>query len=142
MKTLFQDVAAYILELKSPSAREGGPTIKKRKLNDEAQANSKASSDEAILNAPWSSKSFEGVSLSVPQRKKLSLEISSKRAEGIRAVNPSTKGTEFGIPWKEIGSTQGQSHASDMCAYRHYRPCRLPPSPRQSTACMELLPFS
>ena len=118
MKDLFHEVAAYILELKTArSGIEEEPATKKRKLNEELQVNgktSKAGNDATILNESWSGQVFEGISFSVPQRKKLFLEISSKRSEGIRALNPSTKETEFGIPWKEIGWTNHGLHASEL----------------------------
>ena len=111
LQDVIEDVAAYILELRNGKSGEDGPATKRRKLNGESQANSKgagAGHDAATLNAPWSSKTFEGISFSVPQRKKLSLEISPNLSEGIRAVNPSTQETEFGIPWKEIGQSDNQ----------------------------------
>lgn len=55
------------------------------------------------MNATWSSTTPIEASFSVPQRKKLLLQISSKTSEGIRALNPGTKEREFGIPWRDIG---------------------------------------
>ncbi len=38
----------------------------------------------------------------VPQRKKLNLQISSNKSEGIQSINPATKQREFGIPWRDV----------------------------------------
>lgn len=86
------------LQQKSLHGEADGPAVKRRKLNEEVQRGSPS------LNATWSSTLFEGVSFAVPQRKKLSLEISAKKNEGLRAVNPATKLTEFGVPWNAIGT--------------------------------------
>jgi len=55
------------------------------------------------MSATWSSITPIEASFSVPQRKKLLLQISPKTSEGIRALNPGTKEKEFGIPWRDIG---------------------------------------
>ena len=55
------------------------------------------------MNGEWSSIATTEVSFSVPQRKKLLLQISPRKFEGIRALNPINKQKEFGIPWKDIG---------------------------------------
>ena len=55
------------------------------------------------MRGEWFSVATVEVSFSVPQRKKLLLQISPKKVEGIRALNPTNKQREFGIPWKGIG---------------------------------------
>ena len=85
---------------KSPDAESNGSAAKRRKLNEETQKG------PSSLDGAWSSTLFESVSFSVPQRKKLSLEISAKKSEGVRAVNPATKRTEFGVPWNDAGTSK------------------------------------
>ena len=55
------------------------------------------------MKGDWPSVGAIEVSFSVPQRKKLLLQISPKKPEGIRALNLTNKQREFGIPWKDIG---------------------------------------
>ena len=43
------------------------------------------------------------MSFSVPQRKKLNLQVSANRkSEGVRAVAPGSSDAEFGLPWSEV----------------------------------------
>ena len=86
----------------------GEPLTKKRKLDDSVtKCNTYLNGEgNSSLEGDWESAPFKGISFSVPQRKKLSLQISTKRNEGIRALNPSTNQKEFGIPWGEIGKSR------------------------------------
>ena len=107
---LFSDVSSYIRELQSRSAEvvANGSSPKKRKLNgDETNGHEetarKNGADTGILNAGWTTEPIEGISFSIPQRKKLLLQVSPEKKEGIRALNPGTKSKEFGVLWKDIG---------------------------------------
>ena len=113
---LFSGIAVYVLELQNQAVGNNGdydPAAKKRKLDMEVSSRVGTGTapttgrpgpdDNSSINAEWSSTSFDAISFSVPQRKKLVLDISSKQAEGIRAKNPDTESVEFGIPWKEAG---------------------------------------
>lgn len=80
------------------------PAAKKRKLDDSNGAQNglvaSAGLASAAVNA-W--RSYPGVSFSIPQRKKYTLElVDDKRHGGIRAVGADGS-VEFGIPWKQVG---------------------------------------
>ena len=68
------------------------------------------------MSATWSSVPPIETSFSVPQRKKLLLQISTKPSEGIRALNPGTKAKEFGIPWRDIGRSHRPSFLVEPAA--------------------------
>ncbi|ORY12205.1 hypothetical protein BCR34DRAFT_304993 [Clohesyomyces aquaticus] len=103
--TLFCDISTYILNQTSSSVPE--PISKKRKLGEphapNGTANGVTSDADILFNAgtkAW--RSYPGVSFSMPQRKKLTLELlASKRDGGIRAVGADGK-IEFGIAWKDV----------------------------------------
>ncbi|KAL9604936.1 MAG: hypothetical protein Q9219_000124 [cf. Caloplaca sp. 3 TL-2023] len=90
---LFSDILAYIddssaaLQSQQPNAQEE-PKSKKRKLEFH---------DTVAVD------SIAEISFSVPQRKKLRLEL-GKNVDGgaIRATNPATQEVEFAIPWSEV----------------------------------------
>ena len=51
-------------------------------------------------------KTFPGTSFSIPQRKKLTLELVSKKKEGgIRGIGADGN-VEFGIQWRDVGKPQ------------------------------------
>ena len=89
----------------SGAAESEEPLTKKRKLDDSVTKSNTYLNGEgnSSLEGNWESTPIGGISFSVPQRKKLSLQISTKVNEGIRALNPSTNQKEFGIPWGDIG---------------------------------------
>jgi hypothetical protein len=91
-----------VLELRQQANQQGQaepPAAKKRKLDGDILVNGQARGGNDTLKAPWSGTVLEGVSFSVPQRKKFLLEIAAK--QGVRALNPTTKELEFGVPWAE-----------------------------------------
>ncbi|KAF2466869.1 Rtt106-domain-containing protein [Lindgomyces ingoldianus] len=100
--TLFRDISSYMLNHTSPASAE--PATKKRKLDD-----SNGVSDGAIGGLgrlastdmkAW--RSYPSVSFSIPQRKKLTLELVTNKAEGgIRGLSADGK-VEFGIAWKDV----------------------------------------
>lgn len=113
------DVAKYILSLKSsttsPSAQfdlYDDCSKKKRKLNGATPPNgpcevgfpSSNRKDDGSTSSEWKKAlQISDISFSVPQRKKLSLEIGASKSEGIRAVNPKTQAIEFSVSWRDIG---------------------------------------
>ncbi|KAF1960069.1 Rtt106-domain-containing protein [Byssothecium circinans] len=92
--TLFRDISTYILNQTSQTTTEPAP--KKRKLEDSKGAQNLAST---AIKA-W--RSYPGVSFSIPQRKKFTLElVDSKKDGGIRAIGADGS-VEFGIPWRDV----------------------------------------
>ena len=103
---LFAEIAGYVLELRQQlegAAETNGQPAKKRKLNDNLPINSRGGAEGGSIHGAWSAETFDGVSFSVPQRKKLNLQVSANRkTEGIRAVAPGSSEPEFGLPWSEV----------------------------------------
>ena len=105
------DVATYIVTLR-PTAGADSVLLpsKKRRLNGDSDGSERkimsnnGTIDERMSSEWHNSLRIPDVSFSIPQRKKLSLEISAENKEGIRAVNPKTGTKEFYIPWTEIGT--------------------------------------
>ena len=101
------DIAKYIVTLQQPTENESTvPPSKKRRLNGDSDANERktTSNNYEPTTSQWHNAfRMPDVSFSIPQRKKLSLEISVEHKEGIRAVNPKTETEEFSIPWIDIG---------------------------------------
>lgn len=130
LHTLFSDIGSFICELKrrnpnsSSSENDSEPANKKRKIEDEAKqqlqvptrtaisAATNANGTKSAANA-WSNVSIQpawkaqDVSFSIPQRKKLHMEIikdGPKGASGgIRGVNTTSGAVEFGVSWKDVG---------------------------------------
>ena len=108
---LYTSLAFYVQELREQKDTTGdeihlAPAVKKRKLDGETLVNGAPRADttsSVSLSGKWSGTLFESISFTVPQRKKLSLELSTQPSEGVRAINPSTKETEFGVAWNDIG---------------------------------------
>lgn len=92
---LFHDITTYIeqstLLLQSPtkSRKDEEPKSKKRKLSP--------------LSSTETFDSITDVSFSIPQRKKLKLELSHPfQRDSLRATNPTTNSTEFSLQWENI----------------------------------------
>ncbi|KAL8958970.1 MAG: hypothetical protein Q9193_004080, partial [Seirophora villosa] len=91
LKKLLQDVRLFISA--STPGQQPPPLSKKRKLEDVNHAS--ITPDQADI--------ITDLSFSIPQRKKLKLSLSRNPDQGcIKACNPSTNETEFGIPWRSI----------------------------------------
>ncbi|KAH7125713.1 hypothetical protein B0J11DRAFT_487577 [Dendryphion nanum] len=103
--TLFRDISTYILNQTSQSAIE--PSAKKRKLegtssNGAAQNGTTGASSSSLLNPETKAwRTYPGVSFSMPQRKKLTLELVAGKEGGIRAIGADGK-VEFGIACKDV----------------------------------------
>jgi hypothetical protein len=101
--TLFRDISSYVLNQTSQNQTE--PASKKRKLDDSnAVQNGAAGGLGSLASTAVSAfKTYPGVSFSIPQRKKLTLElVSNKKEGGIRGLGADGK-VEFGIAWKDVG---------------------------------------
>ncbi|KAF1995064.1 Rtt106-domain-containing protein [Amniculicola lignicola CBS 123094] len=101
--TLFRDISTYILNQTSQSTTE--PASKKRKIEDSNGAQNGATSGGlgSLVNpAAKAWRTYTGVSFSIPQRKKLTLELlDNKKDGGIRGVGADGN-IEFSIAWKDV----------------------------------------
>ena len=129
---LFGNIARYIVELKDDS----GHSAKRRKIetdlperNGDHRARkvdgSGASSQE--ISGTWPvALNLPDISFSAPQRKKYTLQIGRRAHEGVRANQPSTGTTEFGISWKELENIvclpvpEKAQAAYNFCAFPRY----------------------
>ncbi|KAF2759751.1 Rtt106-domain-containing protein [Pseudovirgaria hyperparasitica] len=110
LRPLFEDLCAYIYALQSEIQVEK-PPLKKRKLDISSDA---ANGDTKAAEGTWAdinvapSWKMADVSFSIPQRKKLHVEIVKKDSKagvkkgGIRGVNAASNTVEFGANWGEI----------------------------------------
>ncbi|KAF2117964.1 hypothetical protein BDV96DRAFT_517802 [Lophiotrema nucula] len=100
--TLFRDISTYILNQPPQDTTE--PASKKRKLEDSNGTQNgvaaAAGGAGSLTGKAW--RTYPGVSFSIPQRKKFTLELVAEKAGGaIRAVGAAGN-TEFGIAWKDV----------------------------------------
>ncbi|KAL1597364.1 hypothetical protein SLS59_007393 [Nothophoma quercina] len=112
LSDLFGDISAFILSYQSQLSNS--PTTKKRKLDESNDAQNGTTAAPAPAPAPVTTlgggslsstatktfKSYTGVSFSIPQRKKFTLELLDKKDGGIRAVG-ATGNVEFALAWKD-----------------------------------------
>ena len=112
LNDLFGDISAFILSYQSQLSNS--PTTKKRKLDESNDAQNGTTAAPAPAPAPVTTsgggslsstatkafKSYTGVSFSIPQRKKFTLELLDKKDGGIRAVG-ATGNVEFALAWKD-----------------------------------------
>ncbi|KAI9766286.1 MAG: hypothetical protein M1835_007216, partial [Candelina submexicana] len=111
---LFTGIAEYTIELKrgnsavatlNPKVKDDGPASKKRRLDAQ---NGDGGIGHDAASEPWREGSdyyaMGDIAFTVPQRKKLSLELGNSTATegGLRARNPSSGELEFGIAWEDI----------------------------------------
>ncbi|KAF2690600.1 Rtt106-domain-containing protein [Lentithecium fluviatile CBS 122367] len=103
--TLFRDISTYILNQTPQSTAE--PASKKRKIEGSNGAqngapNGHAAAAASIANPALKAwRSYPGVSFSIPQRKKYTLELVDKKDGGVRAVGADGS-VEFGISWRDV----------------------------------------
>jgi hypothetical protein len=109
--TLFRDISTFILHQTPQAPVE--PTTKKRKIeesngaqNGAAAATSAATPTSGAGGSLTSTstkafKTYAGVSFSIPQRKKFTLELVGKKDGGIRAIGASGN-VEFALSWKDV----------------------------------------
>ena len=97
---LFRDISTFILNQASQPPAE--PAAKKRRLedNDGAQ-NGAALGGSLVSSATKAWRTYPGVSFSIPQRKKFTLELVDKKDGGIRAIGANGS-VEFSIAWKDV----------------------------------------
>ncbi|KAF2998195.1 hypothetical protein E8E13_004458 [Curvularia kusanoi] len=105
--TLFRDISTFILSQTPQPPVEA--TTKKRKL-EESSGPQNGSTATAPVSAAGGSltststkafKSYNGVSFSIPQRKKFTLELLDKKDGGIRAIGAAGN-VEFALAWKDV----------------------------------------
>jgi hypothetical protein len=83
------------------------PAAKKRKLEESNGAQNGASTTAAAAGGSLTStptkawRTYPGVSFSIPQRKKFTLELLDKKDGGIRAIGANGS-VEFSIAWKDV----------------------------------------
>lgn len=111
---LFEDVARYVVDTttriqnqvatahRQPPPAEEEPAIKKRKLQNGNGVGAQAIKSEVASDAPLKFK-MQDISFTIPQRKKLSLEITAAGGQ-LRARNQTTDTVEFGVAMNEIGT--------------------------------------
>ena len=97
LESLFQDIAQYIVNLRGITETQSQQPSKKRKLDSAFNGKEPTSSTWK----PGSFSTFKELSFTVPQRKKLTLEIGDASA-GLRAMNPTTNDVEFGANWRDV----------------------------------------
>jgi hypothetical protein len=112
---LFQDIAQYTSGLQSQlqlqqhqyqhqsaTTSDQQPAIKKRKLDPDQKSASLPTAQTLKADSPLQFH-LQDVSFAVPQRKKLTLEMTAAGGYGyLRARNQTSKEVEFGIPIKDI----------------------------------------
>jgi hypothetical protein len=102
---LFRDISAYVLKNTTKTTLiNGEPAAKKRKLDESNGAQNGTAGAGSLLNASVAAwRSYPNTSFSIPQRKKLTLElVLGKDGDGgIRAVGAGNT-VEFGIAWKDV----------------------------------------
>ncbi|KAF2872780.1 hypothetical protein BDV95DRAFT_398241 [Massariosphaeria phaeospora] len=99
--SLFHDISSYILH--QPSAAASEPASKKRKLGDSNSAQSSTTGGSWASTATKAWRSYPGTSVSLPQRRKFTLEFVADRKDGggVRAVGADGS-VEFGIAWRDV----------------------------------------
>lgn len=106
MEPLFVDLAKFIDahsgQTAEAHANGDASSSKKRKLDASEGTEGQGKS---FLHEDWNTKSCSSIpelSFSIPQRKKLTLEIGSLKSQGVRARNPSTGAVAFGVSFQDI----------------------------------------
>jgi hypothetical protein len=113
---LFEDVARYVVDTttrmqsqiatqQKPQPAEEEPAIKKRKLQNGNGVGTLAVKSESASDAPLKFK-VQDISFTIPQRKKLSLEITAAGGQ-LRARNQTTDTVEFSMAMNDIGEWLG-----------------------------------
>ena len=110
MEPLFHEIATYIRTLQSPTSTDGhAPVSKKRKLDGNGDTSQEKEQDtkdgNGVNDGHWANGSYsviKEIPFSVPQRKKLTLELGNQPNQGLRASNPSTGEPEFQVQWSDV----------------------------------------
>ena len=164
-ETLFTDIASYTLSLKAQAAirteGEGERPAKRQRGGEQpVTTSSNGVSGSKALDAAPATLAIKELSFSVPQRKKLTLELAGEGlTEVLRARNTVTGFLEFGVPMREIGESTSYSFSSRVLYYAVLRDATaletseaaslltaatlstrsVPPYPRQSSTSVQLL---
>ena len=97
VKPLFEDIAQYVTTVQtSASPSQVEPASKKRKLETTQEATGKWDNGANFHN-------FNDISFSIPQRKKLKLQLGELPSSGIKAVN-ALGDTECAVKWSDISA--------------------------------------
>lgn len=137
---LFRDISSYILKTTNQSTLVNGePAAKKRKLDGPSGTQNGHTGTGSLTNVSvpaW--RSYPATSFSIPQRKKLTLELVLGKGGdgGIRALGAGNT-VEFSIGWKDIGEsfqtdsyrTHWVQHLRSLTPYS--RPDLLPTDSRE-----------
>lgn len=107
MEPLFVDIARFVQDVSSVGTAQTQPNgdgqiSKKRKLEVSLGAETQG---QGASHQTWRSGSYsiiKDLSFSIPQRKKLNLDIGHLENQGLRARNTTTGDVEFLLTWKEI----------------------------------------
>lgn len=102
---LFTDIANYVLTLRPSSTavlKGDHPPPKKRKLNNDPLAGSINAISSSSAEWQPGYHTVPDTSFLIPQRKKLTLEISPRADEGLRVRNANTGAVEFGVAWRDV----------------------------------------
>ena len=105
--TLFRDISTFVLSQASQPAVE--PIAKKRKLEEgngpqdgaAATAPASAAGSDLTCTSTKAFKTYSGVSFSMPQRKKFTLELVDKKDGEIRSIGAAGN-VEFALAWKDV----------------------------------------
>lgn len=106
IEELFIDLAEFIVQNRDVNHANGDAQnlSKKRKLNASQGAAAGDSAEKTMFEA-WKQSSWGAlpdISFSIPQRKKLRLEIGFLPEQGLRARNTASDEIEFAVHWKDI----------------------------------------
>lgn len=107
MEPLFVDIARFIQDVNpvGPASIQhngDGQILKKRKLEVSLRAGVQGQEPSHQTWRRGSYSTVNDLSFSIPQRKKLSLEIGHLETQGLRARNPASGDIEFELSWKDI----------------------------------------
>lgn len=107
MEPLFVDIARFIQDVNPVGAAQtlpngDGQISKKRKLEVSlgAEVQGQGPSHQAWKSGSYST--IKDLSFSIPQRKKLTLDIGRLENQGLQARNSTTGDVEFALSWKDI----------------------------------------
>lgn len=141
MEPLFIDLAKFI-DVRSGQTAEAhangdGSSPKKRKLEASQVTEVQVKS---FLHEDWNTKTCSSItelSFSIPQRKKLTLEIGTLKTQGVRARNPSTGAVEFGVSYQDIRKRPHLLNSNrtliSACFQSMSSACRCPINPKDNT---------
>lgn len=153
--SLFEDLARYTSSLRTSSATpkpvqpvrvvHDEPAAKKRKIENGSANGISAEGAQSLADLkthPTLQFYMQDVSFAVPQRKKLTLELTAGN-KYLRARNQMSKEVEFGVPLDRIRMLDSNLRLCQFCfagiLLIPRRACSLPPRPREESETIQLL---